>query len=71
MRPCCATAALWCAILGGTDIDESDYAFMAQIYPKSAAQISRDDVDDLKNRFARVEEECDVLRKALVIIARN
>ena len=66
-------------IIGGTDIDESDYAFMASIYPKpgdsavvaSQATSSAGARSDLQGRLDRAEAERDILKKALAIMARD
>ena len=66
-------------IIGGTDIDESDYAFMASIYPKpgdsavvaSQATSSAGARSDLEGRLDRAEAERDILKKALAIMARD
>jgi hypothetical protein len=66
-------------IIGGTDIDESDYAFMASIYPKpgdsavvaSQATSPAAARSDLQARLDRAEAERDILKKALAIMARG
>lgn len=58
-------------ILGGLDIDESDYAFMAQIYPKPTAAPAMGDLEELRVRLMRAEDERDTLKKALAIFARS
>jgi hypothetical protein len=57
-------------ILGGLDIDEFDYEFMASIYPKAdgrAATIPAATIAALE----RLEGERDALKKALAIFARD
>ena len=62
-------------ILGGTDIDSSDYDFMSGIYPKPdqvvvpASQI--DSSTQLSAALARAQQERDVLKKALAIMVRE
>lgn len=65
-------------ILGGLDIVESDYAFMAQIYPKPVAGVAVGEVEDfagqvedLRNRLTLAENERDTLKNALAILARD
>lgn len=51
-------------IIGGIDIDELDYQFMASIYPKPEAP------ETLKATLSQAESERDILIKALGIVAR-
>ena len=66
-------------IIGGMDIDESDYAFMASIYPQpdSSASVAVQSTSEagarsaLQARLDRAEAERDILKKALGIVARD
>jgi hypothetical protein len=51
-------------ILGGLDIDELDYQFMASIYPKPSSAPA------LETKLSQAEAERDILVKAIGIIAR-
>lgn len=66
-------------IVGGLDIDESDYTFLGKIYPKVAhamdapldrGELSKD-FGSLRKRLLKAENEREVLRKALSILARG
>jgi hypothetical protein len=54
-------------IVGGLDIDESDYEFMASIYPKPDVQAPATTTSALQ----RLQDERDTLKKALAIFARD
>jgi hypothetical protein len=56
-------------ILGGIDIDESDFQFMASIYPKPDAAVVAPGMD--AGELARLRQERDALKKALAIFARD
>ena len=56
-------------ILGGLDIDESDFQFMATIYPKPDAQATP--AADVTAELQRVREERDALKKVVAILARE
>jgi len=56
-------------ILGGIDIDESDFQFMARIYPKPDAQVAALDIS--AGELERLRGERDALKKALAIFARD
>jgi hypothetical protein len=58
-------------ILGGLDIDESDFQFMATIYPKPDAQVAAVAFGVDTGELARLREERDALKKALAIFARD
>jgi hypothetical protein len=64
-------------IIGGTDIDDEDFAFMAGVYPKKlapeipAAAFNGGgalDVARLQEQLARVQSERDILKKAIAIM---
>jgi hypothetical protein len=58
-------------ILGGLDIDESDFQFMATIYPKPDAQAAAVAHSIDAGELARLREERNALKKALAIFARD
>jgi hypothetical protein len=58
-------------ILGGLDIDESDFQFMASIYPRPDAQVATLAPEVSAGELQQVREERDALKKALAIFARD
>ena len=58
-------------ILGGLDIDESDFEFMASIYPQPGAQAGAVAADASAGELARLRDERDALKTALAIFARD
>ncbi len=58
-------------ILGGTDIDELDYQFMAQIYPNPSLDASPANIGKLNALLERAQDDRDALKKALAIFARE
>jgi Astacin (Peptidase family M12A) len=58
-------------ILGGIDIDESDFQFMAGIYPKPDAVAAAVAPGVSAGELEQLREERDALKKALVILARD
>jgi len=57
-------------ILGGLDIDDLDYDFMASIYPKPDSPVATAHVVT-DSTVERLQEERDALKKALAIFARD
>jgi hypothetical protein len=67
-------------IPGGTDIDEMDFEFMEQVYPKMGASAATDLGHQLEKRAAaplrddelqKLRDENRVLKKAMGILARD
>jgi len=54
-------------IIGGLDIDESDFQFMASIYPKPGAQAGAVVADASAGELARLRDARDALKTALAI----
>jgi hypothetical protein len=57
-------------IIGGLDIDESDFQFMASIYPKPGAQAGAVVADASAGELARLRDARDALKSALAIFVR-
>jgi len=64
-------------IIGGTDIDEQDFAFMAGVYPRKTAPgaptmatngLGTTDVTRLQELLAHARSERDILKKAIAIM---
>jgi hypothetical protein len=58
-------------IIGGIDIDESDFQFMASIYPKPDAQAAAVALAMETGELERLRQDRDALKKALAIFARD
>jgi astacin (peptidase family M12A) len=58
-------------IIGGLDIDESDFQFMASIYPRPEPQPAAPAPDTSAGELARLREERDALKTALAVFARD
>jgi hypothetical protein len=58
-------------ILGGLDIDESDFEFMASIYPKSDAQTAQVSAGASAGELEQLRAERDALKKVIAIFARD
>ena len=58
-------------ILGGTDIDESDFQFMASIYPKADAQTAQLSAAASSGELEQLRAERDALKKVIAIFARD
>ncbi|HXZ16775.1 MAG TPA: M12 family metallopeptidase [Roseiarcus sp.] len=59
-------------ILGGTDIDESDFAFMAQVYPQPASVTKQAPAGRPADAaaIAQLRSDNEILKKAIGVLAR-
>jgi len=58
-------------IVGGLDIDESDFQFMASIYPKADAQTAQALAGASAGELQQLRAERDALKKVVAIFARD